>query len=263
MNEFDYTGLVNVIPVSKGDTIDIVVDLFNLSKFAMQLGVSVDANRLIDTFNDKVGPNGNVLIRAFTWDFCRGKGFDIRSSPSQVGALGNVAMKRKDYTRTRHPLYNWLVWGKDKQYLCGIDYKESFGVNSVFDWEAKNDRAYQVLIGSPRTNGLTLFHYVEQQVGVSYRYEKDFKDIYVDYDGKSAEKIYSMYVRDLDYVIETRDCVYIPALEEKGIKVNSKWQDILIETYKIQELCAVYEQDFRKNKIPTGVTLTPIKGKVC
>lgn len=259
MKEFDYLKLLKSIPIKKGMTIDVVSDLFNIKKQCMKLQLKFDADSFIDVLCDLVGSEGTVLIRTFSWDFCHGLGFDIRKTTSRAGALGNVAMKRPDFRRTQHPIYSWMVWGKYQEYLCNLDETESFGKNSVFAWEAENENAIQILVGSPSTNGITLFHYMEEKVGVPYRYIKNFTDTYVDGEGNSSVKTYSMYVRDLDYEIITDDTVYIPLLEEKGIKINGSFMGIAIESYEIKRLCQIYEEDFRKNIIPTGVTLKPIK----
>lgn len=262
MQEFDYDKLISTVPIRKGQTLDIVSDIFNIAKQCMALKLQFDPDRLISAFCSAVGENGTILIRTFSWDFCHGRGFDIRKTPSSAGALGNVAMRRLDFKRTRHPIYSWMVWGKNQEYLCSLDETEAFGENSVFAWEANTDTAIQVVIGSPSTNGLTLFHYVEEVVGVPYRYIKNFTDSYVDENGNSSTKTYSMYVRDLDYEIITDDTVYIPLLEEKGIKINGSFMDIAVELYKIKELCEVYEDEFRKNTIPSGVTLKSIEKDV-
>ena len=259
MEEFDYCSLLETAGIKRGMTVDVVIDLFNVMKQCMKLHLFFDPDHFIDALNDKVGVDGTVLIRTFTWDFCHGRGFDIRTSPSQAGALGNVAMKRIDYRRTQHPIYSWMVWGKWSQMLCSLSEKESFGSESVFAWEEKNENAIQLVIGNPRTNGITLFHYMEEKVGVPYRYIKAFTDIYTDVNGIAGRRTYTMYVRDLDYVIETSDRVYDAELEAKGIKINCEYAGIPISLYKIQELCGVYEEDFSHNEIPRGVTLTPVQ----
>ena len=68
-----------------------------------------------------------------------------------------------------------------------------------------------------------------------------------------------MNVRDLDYIIDTDDSVYQPQLLKENIMKKTDYRGISITTYKIKELCAVYEADFRKQRIPTAVTLTPVK----
>lgn len=158
MDELDYGKLIHTVPIKKGATVDVVSDLFNIQKRCWEIGRKFDANRLIDAICESVGEEGTVLIRMFSWDFCHGKGYDARRTLSQVGALGNIALKREDFRRTKHPMYSWMVWGKYKDYLCDLDYIDSFGKESVFAWEASNADAQQIVIGSPSTNGVTIFH---------------------------------------------------------------------------------------------------------
>lgn len=258
METFNYNCLINTLPIKKGAAIDIVSDLFNITKKCWSAGKKFDPNDLIDALCSAVGKDGTVLIRTFSWDFCHGKGFDAKRTLSQVGALGNVALKRSDFRRTKHPIYSWMVWGKYQDFLCSLEETDAFGMNSVFAWEDANPDALQINIGSPSTNGVTLFHYVEELVGVPYRYIKEFTDKYTDETGKESIRTYSMYVRNLNYEIVTKDAAYNSVLEDKGIKTNGIYEGIEISSYAISKLCRVYEDDFRKNEIPTGVTVTPV-----
>ncbi len=259
MKEINYREMIETAGIKEGMTIDIVIDLFDVAKQCMALNLSFDSDHFIDELEDVIGENGNLLIRTFSWDWCHGKGFDSRTTASRVGALGNVAMKRKEFKRTRHPIYNWMVWGKDQQELCDIDNKESFGADSIFGWQEKNADCYQINFGKSQLSGLTVFHFVELKVGIPYRYVKDFTGTYIDDTGSVQEKTYSMNVRDLNFEIVTDDSVYEPELVEKGILKRTEYNGIPILNYKIDELMAVYEKDFRKNRIPTAVTLTPIR----
>jgi len=256
---FGYDELIRAAGIKQGMTVDIVIDLFNVTMHCKAKGLRFEPQKFIDALKNAVGNDGNVLIRTFSWDWCHGKGFDSKTTVSQVGALGNVAMKRPDFKRTHHPIYSWMVWGKDQEYLCDLDYVESFDESSVFAWEEKNKDAYQINIGNPQVVGLTLFHYVEKEVGVPYRYIKYFKGSYTDEMGLIEEKTYSMYVRDLDYQIDTDFTVYEKLLLEKGAMKKFSYDDIDITSYKIQELCEVYVDDIKQNGIPTGVTVVPLQ----
>jgi len=258
-NSFDYDGLITAAEIFPGMTVDLVIDLFNTLNYAKKKGITFDYNEFIDALQARVGEKGNILIRSFTWDWCHGKGFDIRNSSSQVGALGTAVLKRNDFQRTKHPIYNWMVWGNDQEYLCGLDYKESFEETSVFAWEEHNENAYQVNIGEPQSNALTIFHYVEKKTGVPYRYIKDFTDLYIDESGKKNLKTYSMFVRNLSYEIETNADIYNEYLEKEGIRTSSFFDEIRIDMYKLKDLCEVYEKDFVNNKVPSGVRLVPIE----
>lgn len=183
--------------IMPGDTIYVVSDILALSLAARENGERFDIQKFIDSILEQVGENGNVLIPTFNWGFCKGETFDIRKTVSKTGALGNAAMKRADFKRTKHPIYSFMVWGKDREYLANMDYQEGFGPGSVFEYMYEK-KAKALVIGLPTLSGLTFIHYVEQCVGVPYRYSKPFTANYIDENGNEGVRTYCMYVRDLD-----------------------------------------------------------------
>ena len=132
--ELDYMDFLQGVGVEKGDIIDVSSDMANVLLYCRRIGARLVPDHLIDSLQELVGPEGTVMIRTFTWDFCHGEPFDIRTSPSRVGALGNAAMKRADFKRTRHPIYSWMVWGKRADELLQMDQPSAFGPGSVFDF---------------------------------------------------------------------------------------------------------------------------------
>lgn len=258
MEEIDYRKLLENSKLPKGVVVDLVVDVFNVSKEAMKQKKLFDANHFIDAAFEYIGEEGTLLIRAFNWDFCHDVPFDVRKTPSQVGALGNVAMKRPDFARTQHPLYSWFVKGKYAKELLKIDEQDAFGPDSIFAWEHHREDSYQLNVGNPRVFGLTLIHYMEQVLKVPYRYTKFFTCDYCGYDGVLSKRTYSMYVRDLSLQIDTDDSVYMPAFLDKGIRIDSENQGICTNLFSIKKLCEEFEQDYLTNGKLTGVTVTKI-----
>lgn len=258
MEIFDYFDLIKSIDLPNNATVDLAIDLFSIYKHCTTNGLHFDPNDFLDNLIGEFGENGNILIRAFNWDWCHGSAFDIRKTISQAGALGTIALKRDDFIRTMHPIYSWMVYGRDAEMLSQKNYKEAFCQKSIFAWEEANDNAFQVNIGDLQSNGITLFHYMEKKMEVSYRYTKDFTGEYIGYDGECNLKTYSMYVRNLDYDIKTDDNVYNKELINSGILQKKEYQGINISVYKIKELCSFYEKDFLNNITPSAVTISPI-----
>ena len=193
-----YDEILNQIDeIQKGDIVYVVSDILQLSLASREAGVRFDINRFLDSILSKVGEEGTVLIPTFHWGFCKGETFDIKKTVSKTGALGNAALKRADFKRTKHPIYSFMVWGKEKELLTQIDNKEAFGEDSIFGYLHRN-KAKGFVIGLPILSGLTFVHYVEQCVGVPYRYSKNFTAGYIDENGVESVKTYSMYVRDLE-----------------------------------------------------------------
>ena len=96
--------------ICRGDIVYVVSDILALSVKARENKERMDLNRFIDSIIDKVGKEGTILIPTFNWDFCKGETFDIRKTVSRTGALGNAALKRPDFKRSKHPLYSFMIW---------------------------------------------------------------------------------------------------------------------------------------------------------
>lgn len=244
--EFDYFGLIDALGIKKGDKVDIVSDLRTIMLDCREKKIRFQPDVFLNTFCDVVGPEGTILVRTFSWDFCHGKGFDIKNTGSQVGALGNVALKNPRFKRTRHPLYSWMVYGVDTEQLIQMNNKEAFSRDSVFGWEDK-ENILLVRIGNPEAHGFTIFHYIEELVGVPYRYIKEFSGNYIDENGKCEQRTYSMYVRNLKMSVETNTYAYEPIFEKQGVVCKTDFSDIFLEKYELNRACRIMEQDVRYN----------------
>lgn len=156
-------------------------------------------NDIIDTLQELIGKEGTLLFPTYNWGWCKGKPFIYEKTLGETGALGNTALKREDFKRTRHPIYSFAVWGKDQNILINLDNIEAFGKNSPFSYLYYH-KAKNLFISVD--DFYTFTHYVEKKIGVYYRYEKNFKSQYL-ICGDKYEKTYSMYVRDLTIEFET------------------------------------------------------------
>lgn len=198
---FDYRNYLNTAGIPKGAVLDVASDLFSVGLFCMEHDLLFDPRDLLDALKTAVGEEGTLLIRAFSWDFCKGETFDIRKTKSQVGSLGNIAMRSDSFRRTKHPIYSWMVWGRYQRELCELNNIESFGADSPFDFLYKHD-AMQLFIGKQEDGpSTTIAHYAEKVVGVPFRCEKEFKAGYIDEEGNRTNRVYSMFVRPLNIAV--------------------------------------------------------------
>lgn len=188
--------LQQIQDIKKGDIVYLVSDIIKLAMVYKKEKQDFSMSLFLDSIIDKIGQEGTLLVPTFNWDFCQGKAFDIKKTVSKTGALGNAAIKHPLFKRSKHPIYSFCIWGKDQDYLTSIDPKDAFGEDSIFAY-LHEKKAKALVVGIPPMHGLTFCHYVEQKVGVPYRYLKDFTAAYTDYEGILSEKTYSMYVRDL------------------------------------------------------------------
>jgi len=159
-------------------------------------------NKFIDILIDIVTEEGTILLPTFNWDFCKGKAFSYKKTKSKVGSLTNVALKRADFKRTKHPIYSFTIWGNFKNYLCSLDTKNSYGKDSPFGFLHEQNGKI-LLINVDYQSSFTFAHYVEEQLNVGYRYHKDFSAGYIDEEGNESKKTYDIFVRDLDRGVTT------------------------------------------------------------
>ena len=250
MGEYiSYQNIIDQIDdIQKGDIVYLVSDILELSVVTKENGEKFDRNLFIDTLLRKVGPEGTVLIPTFNWGFCKGELFDIRKTVSRTGALGNAAIRRDDFKRTKHPIYSFMVWGKDQKKLTDMDPKDGFGPGTIFEYMHR-EKAKALVVGLHTMAGLTFCHYVEQMVGVPYRYLKDFTAKYIDEQGNSSVKTYSMYVRDLEmdprYIDEFRPLGNI--LEALNVSVNYDFNGIEFHVVDLETMYKVEEIDILCN----------------
>lgn len=193
----NYLEYFNDINIEQYSTIIIVSDMIKLIMQVQSEGNKFDGQLFLDSIKKNIKPHQTLLIPTYNWSFCHNKPFDYKNTTSAVGLLGNLALQDSDFKRTKHPIYSFAVYGKDKDLLCKLDYKSSFGKDSVFAYIA-NTKSLQIGLG---LNIYTITHYVEETEyydKIDFRYLKDFTNDYIDEYGNVELKTYSMYVRDYD-----------------------------------------------------------------
>lgn len=248
MNEYvKLKDIAKQFDLVRGDKVMISSDVKRLLYECVTREDDTDMNVLLDSIIDIIGPEGTILVPTFNWDFCKGKTFDYRKTPCKTGSVGKAALKRTDFKRTPHPIYSFAVWGRDQDQICAVDHKSSFGKDSPFTYCLENN-VKNIFIDVECQHSFTFVHYVEEQVGISYRYLKDFTAGYIDEEGKESERTYSMNVRDLDKDI----FITIYPFEEDFIKAGAarRFQVNGID-FKIIEMGKVYPiiaEDVRNNR---------------
>lgn len=180
-----------------GETVYVASDV---GLFSIEYGRYHDdftPSRVIELLQQRLTPDGTIIIPTFSWDFCHGLGFDYYKTQPRVGYLGKVALRTEGFKRTKHPIYSYAVWGKGKDLYTSLDNKDSWGEGSPFDLMYRDNAAWFAFCVYC-SGSFTFTHYVEQALQVPYRYMKDFTGKYVDELGQASARTYSMFVHSLD-----------------------------------------------------------------
>jgi len=258
-----YLDMLDVVEIKKGDILDVASDLLSIMLYCRENNEKFDANKLIDRLKEKVGCEGTIMIRTFTWAFCRGEGFDYNKTPSEVGSLGNIAMKREDFVRTKHPIYSWMVWGKYQEELCNMDNVNSFGEDTPFHF--LNDKGAKMLtIGNiyDKQNAYTYIHHIEQLVGVPYRFHKEFEGMYIDKDENKEKRKYKMYVRKLQYDVITKAINYEKYWIKMGYMEKKRLYNLDIKIYSLNKTNNYIFEDIKYNKGKKAIKYNKKQGGV-
>ena len=162
---------------------------------AKREGVSLSPDDILDSFIECLGDSGTLILPLFNFEFPSSKIFDIRNSKSQMGALTEAARKRVNVVRTGHPIYSFAVLGKEKELFNGVDNKSGYGKDSPFGL-LHSLKGKIASLDLEDQNSMTFYHYIEECLGVDYRYFKTFTGEYIDESGISSVRKYKLYVRD-------------------------------------------------------------------
>lgn len=172
---------------------------------------------------------GTLVVPTFNYDFCQGKPYSHTESLSQVGLFTNHILVDEQAVRSLHPIFSFAAIGAKARLICDDVSCSSFGKNSVFD------KLYgmnaKLIFFNASINSCTFSHYIEQKIGVSYRYLKEFTGK-VKVDGKEFVETYDFYVRDLnqDVVLNLNE------LEKDLISEGRMKKEMLLGRYPILQV---------------------------
>lgn len=242
-----YKMIPSVLKIEKGDVILLTSDITDLFLQCQENGEILDVNILLDNFQEAIGEEGTLLIPTYNWGFCQGKAFDYKKTPSKTGAIGNAALRRKDFTRTKHPIYSFAVWGKDAVKLAEMDNIESFGPDSPFAYLEQVD-AKNVFIGASLRNSFTYIHYIEQKLKAPYRFSKVFRSHYIDQDKVDTVRDYSMYVRDLDLDVVCAPNPFVDILYANQVVQHGLINGVPYEVIRFSEVTPYIQNDILYNR---------------
>ena len=167
-----------------------------------RLGFKPDIETILDSFLEAVGGNGTLLLPLFNFDFGSGVAFDIRTTPSRMGALTEAARARGEVVRTGHPMYSFAALGNAREHFRGLKNFGGYGADSPFAMLHRMSGKIAVL-DLPDRDSMTFYHYVEESMSVNYRFHKEFSGLYTDFDGNACNRTYGLFVRKIDEGVVT------------------------------------------------------------
>ena len=220
--------------------------VFVHSSFKSFGGVEGGPQTVVDALIHILGNEGTLIVPRFNFDFStHNMPWDIRTTPSQTGIISEFVRKDPRSFSVFHPIYSFSIIGKHAKELVKHRYKGSYSKDSIFHklriLDAKIleiDRVY---------HGSTMYHYVEEMVGVDYRYLKNFTGTVTDENGKSYEDTFNIHVLDWDRNFRTNVWTMRKILEEKGVMKIDRMGDATVWYMKAEDMYRVTADAIKKN----------------
>ena len=201
---------------------------------------------VVDAFLEVLGDQGTLIMPTFNFDFCRGEPWDVRNTPSHMGAMTNMVREHPEAKRVFHPIYSFAILGKHAEFLSQERYKSSYGPNSLFAKLRQLDGKIMV-IGLRYTDSMTFFHHVEEMEGVDYRYMKEFTGQITDEAGNTYEDTFTMLVRDLEKGVITEVDPMGELMEEAGVITVQKIGEAKVCLMKANEVYEFTAREMRRD----------------
>jgi len=245
--------LLNKLKIKKGDKLLVTSNILKILVKYKKKEINFGPNDLIDGLKKKIGKSGTLFIPTYNWDFCKGKTFNYNKTPSQSGALGNIALKRRDFIRSFNPIYSLAVTGKDKNKICNAKHLDCFSLNSPFGYLIKNKGKNIFIDITPRPAnetklvGFVFHHVIEQAAMAPYRYLKEFKGYYVD--KKKFKKLVKikLFVTKFNYKVYIRKNIDIELIRKKLLK-KINFNGIKFSSVDIYQAFKILTKDLRTKR---------------
>ncbi|MFN5182250.1 MAG: AAC(3) family N-acetyltransferase [Bacteroidota bacterium] len=240
-----YKKIADYFHIQKGSIIYLAADITKLANTARKNGERFDPSVFINSFLEKLGTDGTLLIPTFNYDLRKKGYFDIINTQPITGILAQYALRQEGFLRTFNALHSFAVWGKYQNELCSIKNTDSFSEDSPFGFLYKRC-ATMIIIDLDLQSSLTFAHYTEQIENVKYR---SFKKIPINYtfsDGHSEKIKFTLYAKKSGYINNVNPLHGI--FLNKGILRSKEVNGSRLEELDLCEAHKIMQHDIRDNK---------------
>ncbi len=147
---------------------------------------------MLESFAEVLGPDGTLVLPVFTYSFGSDKEekiFDLQSSLSTTSGMGNWLITSGNGARSADPMLSVVATGGKAQALTADIDTVCFGSESIW---ARLHAEDALICNLNLDSGSTYLHWVEREVGVSYRSDIPMSGTIIDNgQARAAEIVYS------------------------------------------------------------------------
>lgn len=135
-----------------------------------------------------------LVVPTYDYSFTSSGLFDIRAKKTDLGALSKEVLRREDWLREATPVFSHAAFG------CSIPATQTpFSRDSFFHFLSSTDSRIYLL--GVDVSSMTFIHYIEDKVGIPYRYKKTFTGSLLS-SGGTRETSVSFHVRPKSGIVE-------------------------------------------------------------
>lgn len=193
-SETQFSNSLEALGIRSGDTIFVHS---NLGLFGLHDPTGILVDTVLNSLQFSIGNSGTLILPAFTYSLSQNLIFNPKSNTglTSMGALSQRAFQLS-FPRTLDPMFSVFVLGKDSEEILASKANFSNGPGSIFhELLQRNTKVISMNMGA----GSTLIHEMEYQLGVKYRFMKEFNGYTYNSISEQEEPIkWSAFVRRLD-----------------------------------------------------------------
>ena len=176
--------------------------MMRVFQYLVSQKIEASPRLIIDSLVDQVGIEGTLLFPLFNFDFPQSRKFSMIATPSQMGAVTEFARLNYAGHRTGHPIYSFFAIGAQSEEFKDMKNKSGYGLDSPFAKVLELEGKI-ASVDLDDQNSMTMYHFVEEKMNVSYRYFKTFHGEYQNLSGETTQEEFLLFVRDLESGVRT------------------------------------------------------------
>lgn len=186
-----------------------------------------------------------LLIPTFTYSFCNHEDYNVKTSPTSMGAFNEHLRKQDGRYRTMDPLLSISVPLELKERFLGLS-EHSLGENSGLDRLHHMDGVKFLFLGARLGGCFTYVHYVEKMLEVPYRFDMPFTGNIIDESGCQTEV--TQYMHTACFGVRPAEYYYFEDyLETEGFlkkqRLGDKTAACIAEKDAYREIKKMIEKD--------------------
>lgn len=164
--------------VIQGDTVYFHVCLDRLGELEGAHSQEERNTVILNTLLEAVGPAGTIVVPTYTFSFCRQELFDVQRTPTPGGPWSTSAdfleffRRQPSVRRSRDPIHSVCALGPSAKQLIANLPNTCFGSGSVH--ERLHHMGGKICMIGVGLEEATFQHYVEETIGVPFRFKKLF-----------------------------------------------------------------------------------------